>query len=265
MRRTIITLSMASVIALSAIGVAAIKDTDTARLERAKAARDTEISKAAERYLKAIEDANEKAKITYTSLIQQYTRTGDKDTAAQLQAELEQLLAPANIPDPTDVAPKNYNRDLVRAIGPALVRADGGRVDTEQLGDIPHVLLYFSASWCGPCKKFTPDLVDFFNEVSASKKVMVVLVGSDHSEMDQMNYMKEHKMPWVAVPFARIQPSGIVKKYGGAGIPNLVLLKTDGTVESGSYVKGEYVGPSKVLFDLKQILAAEAKAEKTGT
>ena len=57
--------------------------------------------------------------------------------------------------------------------------------------------LYFSASWCGPCRAFTPSLVKF--REAHKSQFEVILVGADGSPKAQANYMKKYKMPWLAL------------------------------------------------------------------
>ncbi|MDP7574967.1 MAG: hypothetical protein QF723_07650, partial [Phycisphaerales bacterium] len=60
------------------------------------------------------------------------------------------------------------------------------------------------------------------------------------------------KMPFPAVPYERRDTSGIKKKYGARGIPNLVWLDGQDEVVKGSYEKGSYVGPQTVLSAFKR-------------
>ena len=51
-------------------------------------------------------------------------------------------------------------KSFVRVGTLKIIDADGKEIPTESLrGKI--VALYFSASWCIPCKKFTPQLIKF--------------------------------------------------------------------------------------------------------
>ena len=87
------------------------------------------------------------------------------------------------------------------------------------------VLLYFSASWCPPCKAFSPILVDFYNQHAAKEKMEIVYVSSDRTIPDFEAYYS--KMPWLAIPTeegsAQIKQA-LAAKLGIQGIPSLIVL-----------------------------------------
>ena len=49
--------------------------------------------------------------------------------------------------------------------GAMLARKSGALVDAREAVAGKHVLIYFSAHWCPPCRGFTPKLVEFFSEL----------------------------------------------------------------------------------------------------
>lgn len=115
--------------------------------------------------------------------------------------------------------------------------------------------LYFSAGWCGPCRRFTPDLVDFYDRYhDRYGNFEVIFVSSDRSEEDMAGYMEDAEMPWPAVEFSRKQRARSLTRHAERGIPNLVVVDRDGKVLAKSYVDGNYVGPREVLDELKDLV-----------
>ena len=169
----------------------------------------------------------------------------------KLPQVIQELVSPSK---PTSSVSKGGNGRLISMIGPNLVDASGAVVSSSVLQDKKNVLLYFSAKWCPPCRKFTPTLVDFFNKNAEAKDFTIVFVSSDRSVTDQMKYMKDYKMDFYAIPLDRVNASGIKQTYGDRGIPNLVWLNPEGTAVAKSYVNGSYVGPNNVLAEFSRAM-----------
>jgi thiol-disulfide isomerase/thioredoxin len=106
---------------------------------------------------------------------------------------------------------------------------------SDLLQNKPVVAVYFSASWCPPCRQFTPMLVKLYNAVNKKKpnSLEVVWVSGDRSQDDFVEYFR--KMPWLAVSLGNLQSvtQQLHPRYGVRGIPHLVLLNgNDGSVIS---------------------------------
>ncbi|KMT07243.1 hypothetical protein BVRB_6g148760 [Beta vulgaris subsp. vulgaris] len=116
-----------------------------------------------------------------------------------------------------------------------LIRNNGDKVTIKDLsGKI--LALYFSASWCPPCRGFTPILIEVYKELSSKGDFEVVFVSSDFDEESFQNYFS--KMPWLAIPIsdeATIKSLG--EKFSVMGIPHLVILNKDGKVSTDEGVK----------------------------
>lgn len=136
-----------------------------------------------------------------------------------------------------------------------LVDAAGQPADPAGLEDTQVFALYYGASWCGPCRHFSPDLVKFANEVGPQNpRLTVVLMSNDKSDAAMQGYMKEEQMPWVAMPMSRIVQSPALVAYTKGGIPQLVIVDRHGNVLGDSYQGANYVGPQVALQQLEQIL-----------
>jgi nucleoredoxin len=143
------------------------------------------------------------------------------------------------------------------------------RFDDATLANTKYFAVYYSASWCGPCRAFTPKLVEWYNKNKpAHADFELIFVSSDQGEAEMDEYMATDKMPWPALKFTKKAANKSVTKYAGPGIPCLVFLDAEGKVLSDSYVRGSYVGPQKVLADIEKTLgagAASAPAATAGT
>ena len=90
-------------------------------------------------------------------------------------------------------------------------------------------LLYFSASWCGPCRNFTPKLVEFYNTYKKTGNFEVVFVSCDHDEEGFTSYYSH--MPWPACPYEEGgSRERILGEFKVSGIPALKVLGPDGGV-----------------------------------
>jgi nucleoredoxin len=126
--------------------------------------------------------------------------------------------------------------------------------EEEALAKKKLIALYFSAGWCGPCRQFTPQLVEFYNRVAPQHpEFEIVFVSSDRSPGGMGTYMRDMKMPWPAVDFSKLPAKSGLKKYAGEAIPCLVLLDASGKVLSDTYAGKKFIGPEKVVADLVAI------------
>ncbi|MEO5753902.1 MAG: thioredoxin-like domain-containing protein, partial [Chthoniobacterales bacterium] len=140
---------------------------------------------------------------------------------------------------------------LVALRGKSLLPAD-----PPDLPQAKYIALYFSAGWCGPCHQFTPDLVKFYQEMKPKYPGFeIVFMSEDQSSNAMEKYMGEMSMPWPALRYSFAKNDRKLTKYAGPGIPCLVLLDEKGTVISDSYAGSNYLGPHKVMNDLKKLLS----------
>ena len=149
---------------------------------------------------------------------------------ASFGASHAQNAAPASA-DPAGLASKfSYH----------LVKLDKGQlkpVETASLNGVKYFAFYYSASWCPPCRAFTPKLVEFYNEFKPQHpNFELIFVNHDNSEDDMLAYMKTDSMQWPAVRFDDID-STKANQFCGDGIPDLVLVDASGKVKDVKLVE----------------------------
>lgn len=118
-----------------------------------------------------------------------------------------------------------------------------------------YYLFYYTASWCGPCHKFTPSLVEFYDKYKpGNQEFEIVLITSDSDEESMEEYAAEMKMQWPQLKLSKAEKFKKEFKHPGGGIPNLVLTDLQGNLIKTSYEGKNYVGPTVVMNHLATLL-----------
>lgn len=134
--------------------------------------------------------------------------------------------ASAAAPNTTSAPAKPAEPDpgLVELFGDSLLTAKGKPADLASLNG-KTVALYFSASWCPPCRAFSPVLVELADDLRKSGKPFeLVLVGCDQTKEKALDYMAAHKMDGYLVPPEADANRALCNRYGVRGIPALVVV-----------------------------------------
>jgi thiol-disulfide isomerase/thioredoxin len=84
--------------------------------------------------------------------------------------------------------------------------------------------IYFSGHWCGPCRRFTPELVRAYDELRQQGRAFeIIFVSSDRDAASFDDYSAT--MPWLALDYAdRAGKARLATQFGCKGIPMLVLV-----------------------------------------
>jgi len=120
----------------------------------------------------------------------------------------------------------------VELFGPKILTKPGttGMPTPSMLKGEKLVVLYFSASWCPPCRTFSPKLIEFYN--NRKDDIEVVFVSSDRDDSSFGTYFG--KMPWLAmVPSfvnkeARDRQGKLAEMFKIQGIPSVIVLDHEG-------------------------------------
>lgn len=122
---------------------------------------------------------------------------------------------------------------VLQLLGDTLRGDKGADVSTsDALSEVDVLGLYFSAHWCPPCRRFTPQLGERYTQLKgAGKKLEIVFVSSDQDDSAFTEYHDE--MPFLALPYSkREEKKQLSEMFGVNGIPTLVFVdaKTGKTI-----------------------------------
>ena len=102
-------------------------------------------------------------------------------------------------------------------------------------------LVYISASWCAPCRKFSPRLSAFYKGKGASLSFELVFASLDKSEDAFSSYFSSMEAQF-AVPFGRGEE--LASTLGVSGIPSLHVF-CEGVLVTSKGVEGLMGSPDK--------------------
>ncbi|EEF37007.1 nucleoredoxin, putative [Ricinus communis] len=142
-----------------------------------------------------------------------------------------------------------------------LIRNNGDQVEIDSLKG-KKLGLYFSASWCGPCQRFTPTLVEVYNELAPKGDFEIVFITADEDDESFEEYFS--KMPWLAIPFSDSDKRDRLDEiFKVQGIPHFVILDENGKVssESGVEIIQEY-GVQCYPFTAERIKVLKGQEEE---
>ncbi len=128
---------------------------------------------------------------------------------------------------------------------------DGKKVDlAEMRGNV--VVVYFWATWCGPCIAGMNKTVALANEYEP-KGVKFVGVSLDENKGDLLDYQAQQKLPWPSAFDGKGWQNDLAVAWGITSIPQFLVVNRKGElVNSG-------VADKEELADLLESLAGEKK------
>lgn len=90
-----------------------------------------------------------------------------------------------------------------------------------------HFILYFSASWCGPCCRNAPHSVEAYNKaVKDNPDVEVIMCNLDQNLETAQKWAAANNMPWPVL--LKKDLTELARKVAPRGIPTMILVDKDG-------------------------------------
>lgn len=120
--------------------------------------------------------------------------------------------------------PKPLNEVLA---GPLIGADDQTTTMAQATAGKEYILLYFSASWCPPCQRFTPRLASMYTIMKEKGRsdFECIFVSADRDPQSFDGY--RHKQPWLAIPFGDARLKAVNMHFEIEGIPSLIVLDKD--------------------------------------
>ncbi len=182
----------------------------------------------------------------------------EKDGSRQLALEALDDPALGRVADflaaqpPATTPWRDSTSKMAKALRNRLQVLRDGKLATFDLGQRPEpeiYLVYFGAYWCGPCRRFSPELVKAYGQLKAlaGDRFELVFASSDRDDGEQLKYVREVMMPWPVLRFSAGGAPSPIERWQGRSIPGMAALTRDGELLYSSERQGEYLGPQDVL------------------
>lgn len=123
------------------------------------------------------------------------------------------------------------------AIDFAAIDINGNRIKLSDYYNGKVVLLDFWATWCPPCRKEIPNLIDIKNTFKGKNFEIISVDGFERGKDTlAVEFVKQHKMNWIHIIDKR-KGGEIAKQYNVMYIPTMYVIK-DGKIVA-SNLRGE--------------------------
>ena len=138
---------------------------------------------------------------------------------------------------------------------------DGKFVKMDGKWNARYFILYYSASWCGPCRASLPRNLEVYRDKIAPRKDLeVVLCSMDHALEGAQKWAVSNKMPWPVFLFGYLdnlsKESPLIRKNYPGPIPSLVLVDANGNKIASGSMDG-------LVRKVEELASAEKEKEAT--
>lgn len=101
-----------------------------------------------------------------------------------------------------------------------------------------YYIYLFSASWCGPCCKEMPEIVEQHKKMRKDGRVDIILMGEDKTPAGVKNFIKQFNMKFYAVMASDKNATKVPGFASPSGIPFCIVVDRYGRVITKSHPGG---------------------------
>ncbi|MDR0574019.1 MAG: AhpC/TSA family protein [Tannerella sp.] len=140
------------------------------------------------------------------------------------------------------------------SVGQPYIPFNGKTSDNEyfNLSDVTEVkkviLLDFWASWCAPCLKEMPTLIQLYENYK-DNGLEIIGISIDENELNWKKAIQKNKMSWIQVISNKNKSGNIAEMYGVSLIPYTILINENGKVIGDNLRGEELIGKIKSLLE----------------
>lgn len=93
-----------------------------------------------------------------------------------------------------------------------------------------YILLEFSASWCGWCKKEIPFLKQIYDKQKNNQEFAILTINLDEKKETWENDVKKDNLPWPVISDLKAFKSEVAQAFNIHGIPMIYLIDKNGRI-----------------------------------
>lgn len=108
---------------------------------------------------------------------------------------------------------------------------EGENLRVSDIHDGNVLLIDFWASWCGPCRRANPELVEIYNDYN-DRGFEILGVSLDQDRTSWLEAIEEDRLTWHHVSDLEYWNSAGAKLYGVPAIPHTVLIDRQGIIKA---------------------------------
>ena len=93
-----------------------------------------------------------------------------------------------------------------------------------------YLLVEFSSSWCGWCKKEIPFLQKVFEEHKNNQEFAMITISMDDIKEIWVEHVKKEKLPWPVISDLKAFKGETAQAFNVQGIPMIFLIDKKGKI-----------------------------------